>query len=253
MGIYPQSWPKHSEIICSVSETNPKEVLRQARQLVKSHEYGAALEKYIWFHEHALDADRSFAGVRLSYAMSEWIDLGEVYPPARTALEGVRDTKTESLTKGAYHVSLFHDVASINRALGQVERTSDLFKTIAAADRSVAEKCFHIALESLVRMNEFGLARSFISDPQKEIDHFAMPFKFATQRTKSASPEIVQETLAQIYVKKVNLILRVFIAVGDEDMSNQLRHYAVESVLDEQLRDKIRERLDSSLPSARIQ
>jgi hypothetical protein len=144
-----------------VSETDPKEVLRQARQLVKSHEYSAALEKYIWFHDHALDADRSFAGVRLSYAISEWVDLGEVYPPARTALEGVRDTKTESLTKGAYDVSLFQDVASINRAFGQVERTSDLFKSIAVADRGVAEKCFHIALESLVRMNEFSHEVSF--------------------------------------------------------------------------------------------
>jgi hypothetical protein len=63
----------------------------------------------------------------------------------------------------------------------------------------------------------------------------------------------MQETLARIYVKKVNLILQVFIAVGDEDVSNQLRHYAVECVPDEQLRDKIRERLDSSPPSARIQ
>ena len=57
-----------SEIICSVSETDPKEVLREARQLVKSEQYAAALEKYIWFHDHALDADRALAGVRLSYA-----------------------------------------------------------------------------------------------------------------------------------------------------------------------------------------
>jgi len=236
-----------------VSETAPKEVLRQARQLVKSEQYAAALEKYLWFHDHALDADRSLAGVRLSYAISEWVDLGEVYPPARRALESVRDTKAESLKQGTYDASLFHDIASINGALGQVERTRDLFKTIAGADRGVAEKCFHIALESLVHTKEFGLVRSFMPDPRKEIDQFAIPFKFARTARDSVSPEMFQEALVRIYVKKVSLILQVFIGVGEEEASNHLRHYALECVPDAQLRDRIMERLYSSPPSTRLQ
>jgi len=236
-----------------VTEPDPKRVLRQARQLVKSQQYAEALEKYIWFHDHALDADRSLAGVRLSYAISEWVDLGEVYPPARSALQSVREAKAESLMQGAHDVSLFHDLASINRAFGQVERTRDLFKSIAAANRGVAEQCFHIALESLVHMKEFGLARSFMPEPRKEIDHFAMPFKFAPQRTQSISPVMMQETLVRIYVKKVNLTLQVFTGVGEEEVSNQLRHYAVECVPDAQLRDMIMERLYPSPPSTRIQ
>ena len=236
-----------------MSELDPEQVLRQARLLVKSQQYAEALEKYIWFHDHALDADRSLAGVRLSYAISEWVDLGEAYPPARSALESVRDAKAESLMQGAYDMSLFHDLASINRAFGQVERTCDLFKSIADADHGVAEQWFHIALESLVRVKEFGLARTFMPDPRKEIDHFAMPFKFAPQRAHSTSPVMMQETLVRIYVKKVNLILQVFIGVGEEEVSNQLRHYAVGAVTHAQLRDTIMERLYSSPPSTRIQ
>ena len=236
-----------------MSETNPREVLRQARQLVKSQQYAAALEKYIWFHDHALDSDRALAGVRLSYAILEWVELGEVYPPARSALESVRDTKTESLRKNTNQVTLFHDVASINRAFGQVDRTRDLFKTIAGADRDFAEKCFHMALESLVRMKEFDLARSFISDPQKEIDQFAVPFKFLTDRTGSTSPEMLEESLLSIYVKKVNLILQIFVGIGEEDAANHLRHYALECVPDTEIRDKVVERLQSSSPSSRVQ
>jgi hypothetical protein len=242
-----------SEIICIVNETEATKALREARQLVKSEQYAAALEKYIWFHDHALDFDRALVGVRLSYAISEWVDLGEVYPPARSALESVRDAKAELLAQGTYDVSLFHDVASINRAFGQLDRTSDLFKSIANADRDVAAKCFNFALESLVRMKEFDLARSFISDPIKEIDHFARPLKFASQQTQSVSPEMMQETLVRIYVKKVNLLLQIFTGMGDEEASNKLRHYAVECVTDTQLRDNIREQLYSSPPAPRIQ
>lgn len=243
-----------SEVICSVRETIATEVLRQARQLVKSRQYAEALEKYIWFHHYALEFDPRLAGVRLSYAISEWVDLGDVYAPARRALESVRDEKAESLMQGVYDVNLFHDVASINRALGQVEQTRDLFKMIAGADRGVAERCFHIALESLVDTKEFALARSFMPDPQKEIDRFAIPFQNTTsQRTELASPEMAQQVFVAIYVKNVSLILKVFLGVGEEDVSNRLRHYAVECVPDVQLRDKVMQRLYSSPPSTRLQ
>jgi hypothetical protein len=242
-----------SEIICSVSEIAPTEVLRQARQLVKSQQYAEALQKYTWFHDHALDTDRSLVGVRLSYAISEWVELGEIYPPARRALESVRDAKAESLMQGTNDGSFFHDVASINRALGQVEQTRDLFKAMAGADRGVAEKCFRFALESLVHTKEFGLARIFLPDPRKEIDQFAIPFKFVPQPTASVSPEMLQETLVTIYVRKVSQILEVFIGVGEEDVCNHLRQYALECVPDTQLRERIMQRLYSSPPSTRIQ
>jgi len=236
-----------------VTETDPREVLRQARQLFESEQYAAALEKYVWFHDHALDADRSLAGVRLSYAILEWIDLGEVYAPAQRELESVRDAKAESLLQGAHDASLFHDVASINRGLGQVERTSDLFKIIAGVDRGVAQECFQIALESLVHAKEFGLARSFIPDPRIEIDKFVIPLRFARQDKGSHSQEMLQEALVGIYVKRVSLILGVFAGVGEEDVSNDLRHYAVECVPDALLREKVMERLDSSRRSAHLQ
>jgi len=74
-----------SEIICIVNETEATKVLREARQLVKSEQYAAALEKYIWFHDHALAFDRALAGVRLSYAIFEWLDLGKVWEPISNA------------------------------------------------------------------------------------------------------------------------------------------------------------------------
>jgi len=236
-----------------VNDTDPKEVLREARQLVKSQQYAAALEKYIWFHNHALHVNQSLAGVRLSYAISEWADLGVVYPPARRALESVRDAKTEALMRGTPDTNLFHDVASINRAFGQTERTRDLFKSIAASDRGVAAKCLHVALESLVHTKEFDLARSFMTDARKEVDQFAIPFRFGSQRTGSVPPETVQEALVGVYVKRVGLILRVFAGVGEESEADNLRNYAIERVPDAELRDRVMERLYPSPPSRRIQ
>jgi len=222
-------------------DIDPREVLRDARQCVTSHEYAAALEKYIWFHHHALDTRRSLVGVRLSYAISEWVDLGEVYPPALRALEDLRDTKTASLMKGTDDSGLFHDVRSINRALGQVERTRDLFKVITEANRGFAEKCFPLAIESLVFTKEFSLARSFILDGQSEVDRFAIPFKSAPMSTPMMQE--MKETLVRIYVKNVGLILQVLLGVGEEVEAKRILQYAFDCVTDQQLRDMVMERL----------
>jgi hypothetical protein len=235
-----------------MNENRALEVLRQARQCVKSYEYAAALEKYIWFHLHALDIDRGLVGVRLSYAISEWIALGQVYPPAKSALESLRDTKAESLAQGTDDVSLFHDVAAINLALGQVERTRDIFRAIAGVDRAVAEKYFHVALESLVETKDFDLARSFLFDPRKHIDQFVIQLNLAPQYT-GRSPEIIREFLERIYVKNVRLILTVFVGVGEDSVANELRLYAVERIPDAQLQGKVAQRLYSSPLSTGIQ
>jgi len=236
-----------------VNNTEPREALREARRLVKSQQYAEALEKYVWFHEHALDADPALAGVRLSYAVAEWVDLGEVYPPARKALEAVRDAKTEALMQGTAHGSLFHDVASINRAFGQSERTRELFESIARSNRGAAEKCFRFALEALVDNKAFDLARSFLADPRSDIDQSAIPLKSASRHAPSVEPEMYLEAVVSIYVKRVRLVLQVLIGVGDESEANCLRDYAVERVPDPQLRDRVMERLYPSPPSRRIQ
>jgi hypothetical protein len=89
-------------------------------------------------------------------------------------------------------------------------------------------------------------------DPRKEIERFAVPFKFA-RSARDSDWEMFQEALVGIYVKKVSLILQVFLGVGEEDVANHLRHYALECVPDAQLRDRITERLYSSPPSTGIQ
>src|SRR5258705_11073209 len=93
---------------------DPSQVFREARNLDKMGAYAEALEKHLWFHENALVHDPSLYGVRLSFALRHWVKLGDLYPPARAALESVRDVKTIALREGSLDRELFQDVASIN-------------------------------------------------------------------------------------------------------------------------------------------
>jgi len=60
--------------------------LSDTQQMVREGRYQEALERFVWFHDHALEHEPSaMYGVRLSFALSYWKSLGDVYPPAMTA------------------------------------------------------------------------------------------------------------------------------------------------------------------------
>lgn len=53
------------------------EDLNQICKLTEKGQYKQALEKHLWFHEESKKSP-GMAGVRLSYAISAWINLGNV-------------------------------------------------------------------------------------------------------------------------------------------------------------------------------
>src|SRR5262249_36055875 len=115
---------------------DPAERLRRGEEAARDQRYQEALEDYLWFHEHALECDSAYYGVRLSFALASWIELGEAYPPAKTALRGIRDRKTTALLSGAEDRELFQDVASINDHLNEHRATYELFWRLPRQHRS---------------------------------------------------------------------------------------------------------------------
>lgn len=98
-------------------------------------------------------------GVRLSYAIAEWLELGKAYPPALVALESVQAATLRSLQSGSNNRMEFHDFASINERLGRSELTSSVFREIAERQPEFAKECLLLALPSLIRTQDFALAR----------------------------------------------------------------------------------------------
>jgi hypothetical protein len=129
--------------------------------------YQDALREYVWFHEHALEHERAFYGVRLSFALAYWMDLGKVYPEARRKLEEIRDKKTETLAFGAGDRELFHDIESINQVLGEEHKTYRLFRSMLQISPLLAATCADLAIEAIVKARNFALAERH-SDPPED-------------------------------------------------------------------------------------
>jgi hypothetical protein len=152
---------------------NAQQRLHAARLAAAEGRHEEALREYVWFHEHALEEEPSLYGVRLSFALSYWQELAQVYPPADQALREVRDRKAKLLEAGATDRELFHDVEAINQYLGASQDTVKLFKQMHTSQPAFARECASLALEVLVEAHEFELAAKYLADPVARVSTLA--------------------------------------------------------------------------------
>jgi hypothetical protein len=148
-------------------------VLREASELFDLGRYAEALERHLWFHEHALDYQPSLVGVRLSFALGDWLRLGEQYPPAREALVAVRDRTVAAMRAGNWTARGFQDAAAINHHLGDEAETGLLFLDLRRADPALAAQVARFAEEGLIVRREYALLGEYLEDPVGHYTWFA--------------------------------------------------------------------------------
>jgi hypothetical protein len=145
---------------------NPKpyEILYEARVDAKNGDYPAALTKQIWFYENALKYDSALAGVRLSFAITDWVNLGAAYPLALEKLKAVRDEARENVRNkaGREAYEAFMDFDAINEALKEDDKTKELFIWLDSNKPDKAKELFELAESALVKAKEYRLCGKYI-------------------------------------------------------------------------------------------
>ena len=149
----------------SGSDDTLRKVLDEARELTGKHQYEEALQRYLWYFNHSRN-DAGEKGVRISFALSDWIELGRRYPKARQALIEIRDGDAREFSEGRGYFELFMEVSSINELLGEEEATYALFKSVGRQDKQLAQECYGFMEPQLAQRGEYDLCMSYIGDPQ---------------------------------------------------------------------------------------
>lgn len=154
---------------------NGQWILFEADNDTRGHRYQMALAKHLWFHKNAVKNEPALAGVRLSFALSSWHDLGVQYPPAMTALVAVRDEAQDSVRLGNGVFEAMMDFRSLNDVLGERAHTRDLFVALDQSDPERARKIFRLAVPALVTTREYELCGKYLQPRQdlaRAIDTF---------------------------------------------------------------------------------
>lgn len=225
-----------------------------ARQAALEGRHEDALREFIWFHEHALEEQPSLCGVRLSYALYDWIELGKAYPPARQALVDIRDRKTQALLDGAAQRALFHDVAAINERLDAAAATRELFLALERDMPAFAARCTSSALDAIVAAGDYRLAARIRPDPETQIRHeaacLAVEVLDIKRRPFTRAP--VRWAVIRRYAEMVRRHLAIAAGIGDPAQAARLQALAVRLIDNPSLRAAVRADIARRADSPRL-
>ena len=221
---------------------NAQERLSNARTHIDEGNYEEALRDLIWFHNNALSESRAWAGVRLSYALYDWIRLGELYPPAMVALENTRDDKAKRLLEGQIEKSAFHDVASINERLQTTQKTCELYRQLMTAQPELAKSCAPYALPAVVAAHDYQLAAQLIPDPEATVRRHCARLNRDVQQIKFRSYTRAPRRWAylNIFLEDVQRLLSVLDGVGRHAEAARLEALAISLIPSPSLRREVR-------------
>lgn len=142
-------------------------ILLQAEVLTRKGTNEDALRHFIWYYTHS-ETDPGQKGVRVSFAISDWLKLGDQYPKARQSLLEIRDEYEQRLLDGEGNAGLFQDVAAMNKYLESENDSYTLFKSIDQRDPKLARQCYYWVEDLLVQKREFVTCRKYVGDPQAD-------------------------------------------------------------------------------------
>ena len=214
--------------------------LNETQELVRQQRYAEALERFVWFHDHALEHNPGMAGVRLSFALSYWKNLGDVYPPAKQSMIDMRDRKTRQLQDNRGNAALFQDVAELNRTLGEDAKTVRLFQGIDKTNPSLAAECWWFARLAVFREKQYDLAKKYVKSPLQEYDAAKAnhDLEIATQ-TRLGGPQLqhLKQMANDRFIEECLRLIGLATFIGDNEAAQEIRKHAASVVNDPRLQE----------------
>ncbi|SPP99937.1 membrane hypothetical protein [Candidatus Sulfobium mesophilum] len=221
-----------------------KQYLDDARQMANEGKYKEALEKYIWYHEHALEYDRAQAGVRLSFALSYWKYLGTLYPPALTAFIEMRDKKIRLMNENGITPALFMEAAAFNRTLNQDSLTFNLLDEILQKNPEQAKRCYPFISDQLFNAGRYDLLSKLIQKPMDEFRTIERRYAADTSVYTRIRGDMVRiKTLKFLaentFVDRSVKLIRFSLAVNDVSSAKEIQAKAIGIIDDKRIREAV--------------
>lgn len=220
-GLWPATAPLSSDVRGQQMSDRPSVWLDNARNAVKSEEYAIALEKYEYFFDHALEEDRSFYGVRLSYCLDEWARLGKKYPLAQEKLIEKKET-TRKLLLESGEPERFHEFEALCRYLGQKEESMKLFLHLHESRKELAEEVVRYIWDRLVSSGNWEICAAYLGDPESRYQNLLFLYD-STMEIHNSDPNMDLENYSETrFVKDASNLLKVLTNTNHSEMVEKI-------------------------------
>ena len=147
--------------------------------------YDRSLNRYEWFFDNCLSIDQAYYGVRLSYVVEEWAELGRMYPAATDSLAAKLEDSLAALLQTP-SVELYHDIVAISGYLDQPQIAVKAFRQLESTDPVIAKRAIHFGWELLFNAEEHTLLAAYIPSAS---DRYAEILQLLDHSVKAYDPD----------------------------------------------------------------
>jgi hypothetical protein len=226
----------------------PQAILQAAKADKNAKRFEDALAKQVWIHEHSLDVDPAMTGVRLSFALSNWLELGEAYPPALAKMKLIRDT-TEARIRDLETVRVrfedFHDFVALNRTLRNEEKTARLFEWIELEREEDAKSLFQIATPALIKAKMYATCAKYM-DPKESLTKANERFEQSMSMVKRFG-KMFEEHTQNDYVNSIATLVAIMAINERKTEAAEIAEKAKQFIQDPSLSERLSDELESAL------
>jgi tetratricopeptide (TPR) repeat protein len=246
--IYLVSFVAHAEW-APAQPVDPLKILNSAVKDRQSGNYQRALDKHMWFHHNVLDYDQSFYGVRLSFALSYWVDLSKEFEPALIALENEAAEAEARLRYGDMSsLDDFHDFVAIHRELGNSEPVLDLFLYFDVENSQFAAQNIDIVGPFLIEAEKYTLYTKYLDpvrDFEKAKDFYQMNIEMSEDSKYGAD---FREYADDNFIEKVTTMIALFAITGKQDVADQVAKKSLRVMRADKLKKRVASALEGEVP-----
>lgn len=227
---------------------NPMQILQQARDDTAAARYDDALSKFVWFHRHALKYQPNLEGVRVSFALSYWKALGDVYLPAREQLFAARDAAFDEVKLGSQLQAAFRDLASINRVLQQPENTAAAFSWIDSNKPASGKDVVDLARAALIQTGAYELCAKYL-DAEAALNTQLKVYREIIGRSTGPKddPSILQRAPAA-FAREAGGLVALLVKVNRQEEAQRLADRAAKEVPNAGLQETLKRALQGEFP-----
>lgn len=232
---------------------DPRAIRKEAQDDVKAGRYEIALQKHVWYHENAVRLRPSQSAVRLSFALGEWLEFGEIYPPALEEMERFRDA-AEKRIRDPDQIRVrsddFSEFAALNRTLREEEKTVEVFRWLDETEPRDAKRIFSHAKRPLVQQKAYDLYGKYI-DPERDAnflkDVYALDHKRDTERFSESTQRMIQESHESMFRNNAATLVAVLVQIDREAEAMEIAKELENFLEDAELKEKLHRQLESAL------
>ena len=185
----PEAW---SPAVAPGEKPDPNKVRDEANELRAKGEYQAALDRYLWYWNHALEYDPGLSAVRLSFLLSDWVELDRRYPKAKQALLDIQTRDTQLLLARGGDFDTFMELSSLNHYLQNEEATYDVFYKLRQRNPTLAWQCFFVAQPLLVKHGNYALCLEYLGDSETAFERIRQQHRLLKQQEQRGEEAAVQ-------------------------------------------------------------